>query len=73
MRWLRLGVVVLSGMTVTGCPSEFGKDGRIAKAVHKDTQEQVIIIRQCADQERKRVCERGKENSQECLACGGPP
>jgi len=73
MRWLRAGVAILSVMATTGCPSEFGRDGRIAKAVHKDAQEQVIIIRRCVDQERKRVCARGQESSKECLECGGPP
>ncbi len=72
MRWLRVGVVVLSVMATTGCPSEFGNDGRIAKAVHKDAQEQVIIIKRCGDQERTRVCARGRETSKECLECGGP-
>jgi hypothetical protein len=66
-------VIVFSVLAITGCPSEFGKDGRIAKAVHKDAQEQIIIIRRCVDQERKRVCARGQENSKECLECGGPP
>jgi hypothetical protein len=73
MRWLRVGAVVLSVMATTGCPSEFGKDGRIAKAVHRDAKEQIIIIRQCEDRYRTQVCAPGKENSEECLECGGPP
>lgn len=60
-------------MATTGCPSEFGKDGRIDKAVHEDAREQLIIIRKCGEQHRKRVCAPGKERSKECLECGGPP
>lgn len=71
MRWLRAGVVVLSVTTTTGCPSEFGKEGRVAKAVHADSQDQLSITR-CSDVERKRVCGPGKENSDECRRCGGP-
>ncbi len=73
MRWLQAAVVLLTVMATTGCPSEFGIDGRIAKAVHKDAKEQIIIIRRCEDDERTRVCAPGKENSKECLECGGPP
>jgi hypothetical protein len=28
-------------MAMTGCPSEFGKDGRVAKAVRKDAHPEV--------------------------------
>ena len=35
MRWL-LATVTISSLAMTGCPSEFGKDGRVNKAVHKD-------------------------------------
>ncbi len=73
MRWLWLGVLVLSGMTTTGCPSEFGKDGRISKTVHKDSREQIIIIKRCTRDELDRACAPGKENSLACLECGGPP
>lgn len=73
MRWLTAGVSVFACLMLTGCPSEFGKDGRIAKAVGRDAHEQIIIVRKCEDHERKKVCAPGRENSQECLACGGPP
>jgi hypothetical protein len=71
MRGLQAGVAVLAILVMTGCPSEFGKDGRVAKAVHKDSQEQLGITR-CGDRERDRVCAPGKENSEECRKCGGP-
>jgi len=71
MRWLRVGCAVLSVLATAGCPSEFGKDGRISKAVHKDTQEHLGITR-CSDQWRRKVCAPGKEDSTECRRCGGP-
>ena len=71
MRWLWVGVAVLSVLATTGCPSEFGKDGRIAKAVHKDTQERLLIER-CSDQRRRESCSPGKEDSEDCRRCGGP-
>ena len=73
MRWLPVASIMLSGLVVTGCPSEFGKDGRIAKAVHKDAEEQIIIVKHCKSAERERVCAHGQENSRACLECGGPP
>jgi hypothetical protein len=58
-------------MATTGCPSEFGRNGRIAKAVHKDSQER-LIIKRCSDDLRKEVCGHGQENSDACRECGGP-
>lgn len=40
MRWLQVNAVVLVAVALAGCPSEFGKDGRIGKAVEKDVNEQ---------------------------------
>lgn len=72
MRWL-LAAVVVSSMTMTGCPSEFGKDGRVNKAIHKDTQD--LVIRRCSNERIEEVCGRGKEDSDECRKCreGGVP
>ncbi|WP_224241612.1 hypothetical protein [Hyalangium gracile] len=73
MRWRYVAIGILSALALTACPSEFGKDGRVAKAVHQDAQEQVIIISKCEERYRNRVCAPGKETSMECLECGGPP
>ena len=72
MRWLRLGAVVLSGMATTGCPTEFGKDGRIAKAADKDAKENVMELKGCSPQRRQEVCGPGQERSRACLECGEP-
>jgi hypothetical protein len=72
MRWPHVAVAILSTSLLTGCPSEFGKDGRVAKAVSKDAQEQIIIIKQCTRRMRDAVCGHGQQNSKECLECGGP-
>ncbi len=73
MRWLQAGVVVLSVMAMTGCPSEFGKDGRVAKAVHKDSQENLLELRSCSQALKDAVCGDGpNKNPKKCLECGGP-
>jgi hypothetical protein len=69
MRWLQVGVVVLSVMALIGCPSEFGKDGRIAKAVHKDTMG--VVRRICSDKERWEVCNGPNKDPEKCRECGG--
>jgi hypothetical protein len=51
-------------------PSEFGKDGRIAKAIHQDTVD--MAIKGCSERRRAEVCSSGKEFSKECQDCGGP-
>ena len=68
MRWLHVGVTVLSVMA-TGCPSEFGKDGRVSKAAHKDTQEHLLYITRCEEDWEKVVCAPGKEESADCQRC----
>lgn len=69
MRWPQVGVIVLAAMATTGCPSEFGKNGRIAKAVHQDTLE--IVRRICSDKERWEVCKGPNKDPVECQRCGG--
>jgi hypothetical protein len=69
MRWFRSGVGALALMVVPGCPTEFGKEGRVAKAVHQDSLE--IVRKVCSEQERERVCAGSKRNSEDCRACGG--
>jgi hypothetical protein len=69
MRWLQAAMSMLALMMTTGCPSGFGKEGRVAKAVHQDTLG--IVRRNCSDDERKAVCGPGQERSEACLECGG--
>ena len=71
MRWLQAGVGILAVMAMTGCPSEFGKDGRIGKAVHKDAQEQLVITR-CSEERKNEVCKGPQRDAKKCLECGGP-
>ncbi len=52
---------------MAGCPSEFGKDGRVDQAVHKDTQE--LLIKRCSNERIEEVCRRGKEDSEDCRKC----
>jgi hypothetical protein len=73
MRWLQAGVVFLSIKAMTGCPSEFGKDGRVAKAVHKDAHENMLELTRCSQALRDAVCGDGpNKNPDECKKCGGP-
>lgn len=69
MRRLQVAVVVLSVLALTGCPSEFGKDGRVNKAVRQDTQEQLLFITGCSKTRFEEVCGPGKWDSDECLKC----
>jgi hypothetical protein len=66
-RRYRIGMFAL--MMMAGCPSEFGKDGRVAKAVHQDTVN--LVIKQCDDRTRRLYCDNGREHTQECIdKCG---
>lgn len=67
MRWFQVGMSVLAVTSMSGCPSEFGKEGRIAKAIHKDTVE--LVITRCSEERRKEVCGAGKQHTPECQAC----
>lgn len=68
-----LVAVAISSLAMTGCPSEFGKDGRVNKAVHKDMME--FGIQRCSNERLAEVCGPGKETSDDCRRCtqsGGP-
>lgn len=67
MRWLHTAVVMLAVLPVLGCPSEFGKDGRIGKAAHKDTAD--MTIKRCSQAKIDEVCGNGKQNTPECKDC----
>jgi hypothetical protein len=71
MRGFQVGVALLSALVMSGCPFGFGKDGRIDKAARKDTEEQLGIVR-CSEKYREKVCARGRQDSAECVRCGGP-
>ncbi len=69
MRWPDMAVFVLSITVLTGCPSEFGKDGRVNKAVQQDTQEHMLFVEGCAKETFRVVCAPGKWHSEECVMC----
>jgi hypothetical protein len=68
MRWLLAAMVVLS-TALTGCPSEFGKDGRVNKAVHDDTQDHLLFITECSKERYREVCGPGKWDTDDCQRC----
>jgi hypothetical protein len=69
MRWRHAGTAVVVLTMMTGCPSEFGRDGRVAKAVHQDSLE--LVRKHCDEQTRKKYCSGGRENTPECIReCG---
>ena len=70
MRWYQVKAVVLATVVLAGCPSEFGKDSRIGKAVHKDAQEQSGSDI-CSEAKRNEVCYGPKKDDAECERCGG--
>ncbi len=67
MRWRQAAAGLLSVMALTGCPSEFGREGRIAKAVHQDTMD--LVLKRCSAEKIEEVCGKGKENTPECQKC----
>lgn len=69
MRWRHLAVGMLSALALTGCPSEFGKDGRVSKAAHKDAMG--ITRRICSEQELWEVCKGPNKDPDKCHECGG--
>ncbi len=69
MRWRTAGLCALSLAVMTGCPEEFGKEGRINRAVHKDTME--LLQKSCSEEDAQQYCANGQEQSEECLKrCG---
>jgi hypothetical protein len=50
-------------------PSEFGKEGRVAKSVHKDAQDQ-LGIKRCSQERKNEVCAGPLRDEQKCLECG---
>ncbi|XXF78127.1 hypothetical protein P2318_34550 [Myxococcaceae bacterium GXIMD 01537] len=59
----------LALLAMTGCPEEFGKEGRIHRAVHKDTLER--LESRCSALEYERYCGDDRDRSPECLKrCG---
>jgi hypothetical protein len=69
MQWLRAGTGTLALMILTGCPSEFGREGRVAKAVHNDSLE--LVRKYCSEKDYKTFCEGGREHTPECIdKCG---
>jgi hypothetical protein len=69
MRWRQMAAVVLSVMAMTGCPFEFGKSGRVGKAVHKDTEEHLLYITSCSEARKRDVCEGPLRDPVECEKC----
>ena len=71
MRWLHVAAGILSVLAMTGCPSEFGKDGRIDEAVEKDSKERLLELTSCSEQYRHQVCDPPHRDEVKCKRCGG--
>ncbi|XXF78912.1 hypothetical protein P2318_03895 [Myxococcaceae bacterium GXIMD 01537] len=70
MRWRNTGLSALSLVALTSCPEEFGKEGRVHRAVHEDVME--FLEKSCSVEEAEKHCSRGRERSEECLRVCGP-
>lgn len=70
MRRLHVAVGILSVLALTGCPSEFGKGGRIDKASNQDAQSQ-LGIKRCSEAYKDEVCNGPQRNERKCRECGG--
>lgn len=70
MRWRIAGGCALSLVVMTGCPEDFGKEGTIDRAIHRDALE--LIQKHCSTREYERFCAGGRDKTAECIqACGG--
>jgi hypothetical protein len=68
MRWRTIRVCAVSLLAMTGCPQEFGKHGRINKAIHKDLMER--LQQKCSEQDIFDLCSEDMP-LEECLKrCG---
>jgi hypothetical protein len=56
-------------LLLTGCPSGFGKDGRIHRASHQDT---LNLVRKACDRAAyEAFCSNGREKTSRCIEeCG---
>jgi len=69
MRVNPVGVSLVVLMLMAGCPTEFGKDGRVNKAVREDALE--LVSKPCSPQELAEYCGPGKANTPKCIEkCG---
>jgi hypothetical protein len=61
---------MLALLVMTGCPSEFGRGGRVDRAVHSDALE--LVRKYCPPEQYEKFCGGAKKDSQECRdQCGG--
>ena len=68
MRRSLMGVSMVL-MLMTGCPTEFGKDGRVNEAVRDDALE--LARKRCDEATRRKFCDGGRQNTPECIReCG---
>lgn len=69
MRWCYAGVGMVVLMLMTGCPTEFGKDGRVNKAVRNDALE--LLREECDPKTFALWCDNDREHTPECIEkCG---
>jgi hypothetical protein len=68
MRWRTCWLCVLSLVALTGCPEDFGIDGRMDQAIRKDMRER--LEQQCTDEELRLYCGRGKPEETCREKCG---
>ncbi len=71
MRWRTAGLCVLSLVMLSACPETYGRGGRMDQAAHEDTLES--LRQNCSEEEIRKYCEGGREQSAECREhCGEP-
>jgi len=69
MRWSVVATGLFALVMSTGCPSEFGRDGRINKAVRRDSKE--LLQNDCPRAIFLEFCSNGREDTPECIEeCG---
>jgi hypothetical protein len=58
MQWRAAGMGTLVLVTSLGCPHEYGREGTVDRAVHKDVKERQR--QRCSEEELELFCEDGE-------------
>jgi hypothetical protein len=54
MQWQATGVSALSLVAMLGCPDDYGREGTVDRAIHKDVME--LQRKRCSQEDLERFC-----------------
>jgi hypothetical protein len=68
MQWRTAGTGALFLVGLLGCPHEYGREGTVDRAVHKDVME--LQRKRCSTDELQKFCGNNKKSKQCREKCG---